>query len=295
MSELPGRIRTSHGAPDAGTPSRAPDGLLVAQRLRKISQWLGELGSVRVADLARRVKVSEETIRRDLRALAAAGIAETVHGGAILVERSDQPRALVPPVDLRASVQHQAKTAIGEAAAAHVRDGQVVIVDGGTTTLAVAEALRCRRDLTVVTNSLTVAQVAAGLPGAKTHVIGGRLVNASLTTIGPKAQRDLAPVRADWAFLGAAAIDVTGGFTSADPYEAEIKRAMIRAARSIAIVADHTKFDSRRFASFAEARDIHYVFTTAGLTAEVRRWLQAADVRIVICDAPAAGSARKKR
>src|SRR5207248_999861 len=140
------------------------------------------------------------------------------------------------------------------------------------------------RDITIVTNSLTVAQVAAAIPAVKTYVIGGKLVNASLSMIGPKAQRDLAPVRADWAFLGAAAIDVDGGFTSADPYEAEVKRAMIRAARNVGIVADHTKFDSRRFVSFADASDIDYVFTNAALDRPVRRWLENADVKIVVCN-----------
>ena len=272
--------------PRAGiTRGRAP-GLLVAERQRQIRRWLVEQGSVHVADLARRIVVSEETIRRDLRALQAEGIAQTVHGGAILRTFADRDGPGVPPVDLRENVEQRAKNAIGAAAAAQVESGQVVILDAGTTTLAVARALHAHRDLTLVTNSLTVAQVAATLSAATTYVIGGKLVNASLSMIGPKAQRDLAPVRADWAFLGVAAVDVAGGFTSADPYEAEVKRAMIRAARSVAIVADHTKFDSRRFASFAEASDIDFLFTTAGLPRAVRRWLEQAGAKVVICDVP---------
>jgi DeoR/GlpR family transcriptional regulator of sugar metabolism len=258
--------------------------LLVAERQRQIRHWLVERGSVRVTDLARRIAVSEETIRRDLRVLAKAGIADTVHGGAILRALTETATPAVPPVDLRQNVEQKAKNAIGATVAEYVRNGQVVILDGGTTTLAVARALYARRDLTIVTNSLTVAQVTATLPACKTHVIGGRLVNASLAMIGPKAERDLASIRADWAFLGAAAIDVNGGFTSADSYEAAIKRAMIASARAVGIVADHTKFDSRRFASFAGAEDIDYVFTTRGLGPPVRRWLQHARVRIVICD-----------
>jgi len=258
--------------------------LLVVERQRRLREWLVEHGSVRVTDAARRVGVSEETIRRDLRTLAADGIARTVHGGAILRERADAGGAPVPPVDLRANVEQSAKNAIGIAAAAVVRDGEVVILDAGTTTLAVARALAKHRDLTIVTNSLTVAQVAATLPSATTHVIGGTLVNASLSMIGPKAQRDLAPVRADWAFIGAAAIDAAGGFTSADPYEAEVKRAMIRAARTVAIVADHTKFGARRLASFADAADIDYLFTTAGLALAARKWLAGAGVEVVICN-----------
>lgn len=288
-------IRMSAGRRDAGTGAvrRSDPALLVAARLREIRRWLVEAGSVRVTDLAGRLSVSEETIRRDLRALASQGIAQTVHGGAMLRTFTDGGGPGVPSVDQRQNVEHQAKHDIGMAAAREVENGQVLILDAGTTTLAVARALDRHRDLTIVTNSLTVAQVAATLADATTHVIGGRLVNASLSMIGAKAQRDLRPVRADWAFIGAAAIDITGGFTSADPYEAEVKRAMIRAAQQVAIVADHTKFGSRRFASFADAADIDYVFTTGGLPRPARRWLEDAGVKVVLCDAAAPGARRK--
>jgi DeoR/GlpR family transcriptional regulator of sugar metabolism len=277
----------------AGDDGAPQPGLLVAERHRQIRHWLAQQGSVRVTDLARRIVVSQETIRRDLRALEAEGVARTVHGGAILRAQADAEPPGVPPVDLRRNVEQRAKNAIAAAAAGYVENGQVVIIDAGTTTLAVAQALRAHRGLTIVTNSLTVAQVAAALREASTYVIGGRLVAGSLSMIGPKARRDLATVRADWAFLGAAAIDVNGGFTSADPYEAEVKRAMIRSARNVAIVADHTKFDSRRFASFADASDIQFMFTTAGIPTAVRRWLERAGAKVVICDTPARFSARR--
>jgi DeoR family transcriptional regulator, aga operon transcriptional repressor len=258
---------------------------VAAERRRLVRRFLVENGSVRVAHLARQLAVSEETVRRDLRALADEGIAKTVHGGAILL--ADGPAALgVPPVDRREAVQQQAKQWIGAAAARHVEDGQVVILDAGTTTVAVAHHLRQHRKLTIVTNSLVVAQVSATTPESDIYVVGGKLVAESLSLIGVQAHRDLAKVNADWAFLGAAAIHAGSGFTSADPYEAEVKRAMIRAARQVAIVADHTKFDARRFASFAEAGDVHYLFTTPGLPAPARRWLEKAGVKIVLCGDP---------
>jgi DeoR/GlpR family transcriptional regulator of sugar metabolism len=285
MTSARGRDQARPTRDEGRAHARADTTLLVAERQRQIRRWLVERGSVRVAELAQRVRVSEETIRRDLRALAGEGIASIVHGGAIVRTFDHTGERGVPPVDRRQNVEQQAKNAIGSAAAAVVSNGEIVIVDAGTTTLAVARALHAHRDLTIVTNSLTVAQVAATLPAATTHVIGGKLVNASLSMIGPKAQRDLEPVRADWAFLGAAAIDASGGFTSADPYEAEVKRAMIRSARRVAIVADHTKFGARRFASFADASDIDYLFTTDGLAPASRRWLDKAGVKVVVCDA----------
>lgn len=261
---------------------------VAAERRRRVRDWLVEHGSVRVAHLARLLSVSEETVRRDLRALADEGVAQTVHGGAILQDAAGtEPRVL--PVDRRESVEQEAKQWIGATAARYVEPGQVVILDAGTTTVSVAQHLRQHHHLTVVTNALPAAQACAAIPESSVYVVGGKLVPQSMSLIGVQAHRDLAKVQADWAFLGAAAIHTGSGFTSADPYEAEVKRAMIRAARQVAIVADHTKFEARRFATFAEAEDVHYLFTTPGLAPAARRWLEQAGVRVVICGAaPAA-------
>jgi DeoR/GlpR family transcriptional regulator of sugar metabolism len=253
------------------------------ERRRQVRRWLVEHGSVRVAHLAKLLAVSEETIRRDLRTLAEEGIAKTVHGGAMLLA-TDAAAVGVPPVDRREGLQQQGKQWIGAAAARVVQPGQVVILDAGTTAACVAHHLRQSHGLTVVTNGLHAAQVCAGIPGSTVHVVGGQLVPQSMSLIGAQAHRDLAKVHADWAFLGAAAVHAGSGFTSADPYEAEVKRAMIRAARQVAIVADHTKFDERRFATFAEGTDVHFLFTTPGLPAAARRWLEKAGVKVVVCD-----------
>jgi DeoR/GlpR family transcriptional regulator of sugar metabolism len=190
--------------------------------------------------------------------------------------------ARIPPVSERLRLEE--KDAIGAAAARLVEPGQVVILDAGTTTLAVARSLAGVRDLTVVTNSLPVAQVCAENPTASTYVIGGKLVPGSLGTVGPQAERDLAGISADWAFLGAAAIEIGGGFTSADPYEAQVKRAMIGAARRTVVVADSTKFGTRRFAAFARAEDISHLVTTADCPPAVRPWLEDAGAALVLCE-----------
>jgi len=275
----------------AARSAKAAPPLLVApaappvgeERRRQVRRWLVEHGSVRVAHLAKLLAVSEETIRRDLRTLAEEGVAKSVHGGAMLLA-SDAAAVGVPPVDRREGLQQEGKQWIGAAAASVVRPGQGVILDAGTTAACVALHLRQSHGLTIVTNGLHAAQLCAGIPGSTVHVVGGQLVPQSMSLIGAQAHRDLAKVHADWAFLGAAAVHTGSGFTSADPYEAEVKRAMIRAARQVAIVADHTKFDERRFAIFAEACDVHFLFTTQGLPAVARRWLEKAGVEIVVCD-----------
>jgi DeoR/GlpR family transcriptional regulator of sugar metabolism len=229
---------------------------------------------LRVVEEAQRFKVSEETIRRDIKRLAADGLADPVFGGAIL--RGAGP---LPPVSERR--QEAAKAAIAKAAAALVEPGQVVILDAGTTTLALARLLAAIPGLTVVTNSLPAAAALAGAQDVATYVIGGRLTPGSLSLIGPEAERELAQVNAHWAFLGAAAVEVGGAFTSADPYEAAVKRAMIAAAHRTAVLADSTKFGSRRYAAFARPEDVDYLVTTPDAPAESRAWVEQAGAAFI--------------
>ncbi|MDQ3560866.1 MAG: DeoR/GlpR family DNA-binding transcription regulator [Pseudomonadota bacterium] len=256
--------------------------MLGAERNRQLRRRILERGSIRVSEEAKLFGVSDETIRRAIKLFAAEGVADPVFGGAVLRASSAAPG--LPPVGERHRMQERAKDAIGAAAARLVESGQTIIIDAGTTTLAAARHLRQHRGLTIITNSIPVAQLSAEIAESVTYVIGGKLVPGSLSMIGPQAERDLAKISADWAFIGAAAISVDSGFTSADPYEAEVKRAMIRVARRTVVVADHTKFGARRFASFARAEDIDCLVTTSGCPEEVPPWLEAAGVTLLLCD-----------
>ena len=261
--------------------------MLGVERGRALHRLLRQNGSLRVAVEAQRFGVSEETIRRDIKRLAADGLAVPVFGGAVLdeaasAEKGTEGRAEIPPVSQRR--QAGAKAAIARVARDLVEPGQVVILDAGTTTLALARALVGLAGLTIVTNSLEVAGVCAGHAEATTYVLGGRVVPGSLGMIGPQAEHELAGLNADWAFLGAAAVEVGGAFTSADPYEAAVKRAMIRAARRAAVLADATKFGARRLAAFARAEDIDCLVTTPDAPSGVRAWIEGAGARLTLSD-----------
>jgi DeoR/GlpR family transcriptional regulator of sugar metabolism len=258
--------------------------MLSAERNRRLRRRLFERGSIRVSEEAKSFGVSEETIRRDIKTMAAEGVADAVFGGAVLRPSTTLAALGIPPVDQRAQVQERSKAASGAAAAALVEPGQSVIIDAGTTTLALARCLRRHRRLTIITNAIPVAQVCADIPESAVYVIGGRLVPGSLSMIGPQAQRDLSQVSADWAFLGAAAVDAERGFTSADPYEAEVKRALIAAARETVILADGAKFGSRRFATFASAGEVARLLTTADAPAEAVALLESAGTAVTLCD-----------
>lgn len=256
--------------------------MLGVERGRALRQLLVQAGSLRVSVEAQRFGVSEETIRRDIKRLAADGVAVPVFGGAVLGDAGETSTAEIPPVSERREAA--AKAAIARVARALIRPGDVVILDAGTTTLALARALVGLKGLTVVTNSLAVAGVCADLAEATTYVLGGRLVPGSLGMIGPQAEGELAGMNADWAFLGAAAVEVDGAFTSADPYEAAVKRAMIRAARRTAVLADATKFGARRLAAFARAEDIACLVTTPDCPPGARAWIEAAGASLALSE-----------
>lgn len=235
--------------------------MLTSERIGALRARLAEHGRVRVDEASDLLGVSGETIRRYLKQLAAEGQAKLVRGGAILSDGAGQA-ALVPPVEERRQLAEAQKDAIGRRAAELVKDGQTVLLDGGTTTLAVARHLSRHRNLTIMTNNLMVAQVTAKFPGCRLYVIGGKLLPESMSLVGVNAMSELAHASVDWAFLGAAGISVSKGFTSADPFESELKRAMIAIARKVAVVADQSKMMSSGFATFATPAEIDVFITS---------------------------------
>lgn len=210
--------------------------VLTEERRRIIVDLLRREGKVLAAELSQRFDVSQDTIRRDLRDLAEAGLLQRVHGGAL-------PRS---PTDPRYTVRQResmaAKTSIGEAAAKLVRSGQVVIIDAGTTALQVAEHLPPDVRVTIVTNSPPAAIALAGYPGIEIIQIGGRLVKESLAAVGAEAVEALRHVRADLCILGVAGLHPEVGISMLNLEEIFVKRAMIEGAAEVAAVAAGDKF-----------------------------------------------------
>jgi len=211
------------------------------ERQREIAQTLRESGRVEVAALAAHYDVSEDTIRRDLRLLASHGLVQKTHGGAVALH------AAVIPAAERAGVRAQAKRAIAQAGAAHVRPHQTLFIDGGTTTHALAQELRAAgapRPLTVVTTSLDVAT--ALLDDRQVHLVlaGGAWMPESRIFEGAQALATLRAHRADIAFLGACALHRRMGITANEAGDMALKRAMIEGAAQRIMLTDATKFDA---------------------------------------------------
>jgi DeoR/GlpR family transcriptional regulator of sugar metabolism len=208
--------------------------MLSAERKREILESIGTQGRVLASELSQRFGVSEDTIRRDLRELAADGLLHRVHGGALAL----LPRS--PIVASHAARVEQApaeKAAIAEAAAKLLRSGQVVTIDGGTTPLQVAEHIPGDLRLTVVTHSLPVLRALAGREGIELIAVGGRILADSLVAAGPVAVDAYRGVRADVCILGVTGVDVEGGLTALNHEESMVKRAMAHSATQVVAVA----------------------------------------------------------
>jgi DeoR/GlpR family transcriptional regulator of sugar metabolism len=206
--------------------------MLTAERKQLLLDVLRSEGKILASDLARRLEVSEDTVRRDLRELDKAGLLQRVHGGAL-------PRSptSIPYAD-REKESTDAKRKIGEAAASLLRPGEVVVLDGGTTPLAVVESLPVDLKLTIVTHSVPAVAILSGHPNTECIVVGGRLFKSARAAVGSAAVDAYRMLRPDACVLGAAGVHPVAGVTSFDGEEAEVKRAMVEhAARVIVVVA----------------------------------------------------------
>lgn len=210
---------------------------LAVSRIDHISQALDANGSVSVADLAAKLGVSRETIRRDIKALAGQGRANVVHGGAAR-------RAVAEPsLAARVSANTAGKQAIGRQAASLVSDGMVVLIDSGSTTYSMGAALMELNNLTVITNSLPIATMLCRAPGVKVIMLGGQIDPNDEAAFGVETIAALAHFRVDLAFIGVGGISPEGEFTDYSRLAAEQRHTMMKTGQKVYILADHSKFE----------------------------------------------------
>jgi DeoR/GlpR family transcriptional regulator of sugar metabolism len=231
--------------------------LSVAERRQGILDRVAEAGRVSVAELSQGFGLSEVTIRTDLQALAESGLILRTHGGAIALNASRDYLSL----SLRMQQQVQEKAHIGAAAAALIRDGDAIFLDSSSTALAIAQSLKDRRYLTVVTNGLAVAQALLDASGVEVAVIGGRLRKDTASLVGASGLDLLRHINLQKGFFGSHGITVEEGLTDVSADEAELKRSVVKVCRSVIAVVDRTKWGRAGVASFATAQQINKVIT----------------------------------
>ncbi|HEY0415770.1 MAG TPA: DeoR/GlpR family DNA-binding transcription regulator [Gaiellaceae bacterium] len=254
--------------------------MLAVQRHRLIVEELRRLGAVRVSELTRLLAVSEMTVRRDLDALAAAGILEKVHGGATL---RGTLAADEPGFDVKSEQQLLEKEAIARQAARLVEPGQSIGLTAGTTTWRLAHHLTSVPELTVVTNSIQVANVfhLEPQPGVTVILVGG-VRTPSDALVGPVAVATIRSLHLDVLFMGVHGATEDAGLTTPNMLEAETDRALVDAAARRVVVADHTKWGIRGLSSIARLEDVHVFVTDEGIGDDARAALSEHVERVVV-------------
>lgn len=264
--------------------------LLAEQRRALILDEVRRRGGVRVNELTRKLGVSDMTVRRDLDALARQGVLEKVHGGAVpVVEASTHE----PGFEAKSGLELTAKEDIARAAARLVAAGSAIALSGGTTTYALAHHLVDVPDLTVVTNSVRVADVfhtaqrtSGQRQGAATVVLTGGVRTPSDSLVGPVADQAIAALHFDMLFLGVHGISAEAGLSTPNLAEAETNRRLVQSARRVVVVADHTKWGVVGLSSFATLEQVDTLVTDAGLPGAARAEI-AEHLRLVVAGEPA--------
>jgi DeoR family fructose operon transcriptional repressor len=225
-------------------------------RKRQMTEYVRMHEVASVQELAQLFHVSESTVRRDLKDLEEAGQLRRTHGGAVFIENDN----IEPPFVEKEDRFRAEKTAIAKAAASYIREGDTVLLDSGTTTYFLAKELKEFDRLTVVTNSIMVAQQISMQPGIELVLTGGTLRHPTLSMVGPIAERTIDSVRVDKAFIAMNGVDPESGLTTPNIGEAEMKRKMMRAGARNFLLFDHSKYGKRSFAKVADFTEVdHYI------------------------------------
>ncbi len=235
-----------------------------------------------IEQLAQQVHVSDWTIRRDLAALEAQRQVQRYYGGARLAQEARQPDQF----EMHAQQQAAAKSAIGRAAAQMITSHQFVALAAGTTTTCVAQALRGRTALHIMTNALNIAQELSREPGILLTCAGGEVHGDYYTLTGPVTERALSAHYYDLAVVGISGISPERGFTVNSQANAASISIMLRNAHRKMVVADHTKFGKVSYAFLALPAGIDILVTDRPPPPELRRYLEQAGMQIIIASPP---------
>ena len=255
---------------------------LARQRQTLILEQVREHGAVRVADLVTTLGVSDMTIRRDLELLHERGLLEKVHGGAASIEGSS---LFEPGFTAKSVLMEAEKELIAASAASLVAPGTAIAISAGTTTFALARRLTDIPGLTVLTNSVPVADVLYK-DGRSDQVVilSGGVRTPSDALVGPFAVEVIRSLHVDSVFMGTHGMDFRSGLTTPNILEAETNRALIEAGRRLIVLADHTKWGTIGISSVARLENADTIITDSGLDPTARSQLASAVRRLIVVD-----------
>ena len=251
--------------------------LYLEERRQEILRQIDQAGRVAVSELSQQLGVSEVTIRADLQALAERNLVIRTHGGAIPTGGMYE-LALA----MRRQRQVQEKSRIGQAGAAMVFDGDAIFLDSSSTALAIVQHLKSHRHLTIITNSLAIAQEMQEATGVRVVMTGGTLQRDTASLIGTEGLEMLRKFNIQKGFFGAHGLNLPEGLTDVSADEAEVKRALVRMCRQTIAVLDATKWGRVGLASFAPPKHINTVITDADASVDLIESVRSVGIEVII-------------
>ena len=251
--------------------------MLIAERRKQIVDAVRAAGVVSIEDLAERLGTSDVTIRRDVRALAAEGMIRRTRGGAMM----SGSLAYEPTYAEKAGLLQDEKAVIAELALGLVKPGDSVVLGPGTTTLSLARLLPRVGELTVVTNSLLVAEALVNAPHIEVVVTGGMMRRSIHALVGPGTEQALRGLRLGIAFMSGNGVNAERGLTTPNLLVAAADHAIAAASSRIVVLADHSKVGFETMCQTVPADRIDVLVTDSGSDPrELRRLTEAGvDVR----------------
>lgn len=253
--------------------------MLQAERRNYIIEILNRDGKVIIEDLAKTLNVSEMTIRRDLQYLERHKLITRTHGGAVLHNLLTEEI----PYTKKAEQNMQEKQRIGIYASSLVKDGDVILLDAGTTNMEIAKNIIGIRNIKVITNDLMIGAFLSRYEGIEVHFVGGIVQKDIGACFGPVALEFLQHINADIAFIGASCVDMDKGITSPNIDKAQWKKQLIKSAERAILVVDHLKFEKVSFAKICPLTRFHMIITDSGVEDHIREELKelGVDIKLV--------------
>ena len=234
-------------------------------------------GACTIIDLATQLKVSDETIRRNIKPLVSEGLVEKVHGG-IVLSQNQEPE---PPFERRMNEHVEEKKLISALLSEIIKDGDSIMLDTGSTTAYVARALSGHQNLSVVTNCTEIARTLARGSTNRVHICGGALRPDDWATFGSSAINFVRQFHVSYAILSIGGVTDRGEFMDYHLEEAEFSRAVIGQARKTIVVADHTKFGSRNFVKVCDVEQVDIVISDRLPPADIMSRFNDAGISVI--------------
>jgi DeoR family transcriptional regulator, fructose operon transcriptional repressor len=250
--------------------------MLPAERRNHILSVLHKDGKIEIEAVAAELNVSPMTIRRDLALLEEQGMAHRTHGGAVIYNGLYRE----VPYKSKETTKMEEKERIGQEASKLVKEGHTLLLDAGTTTLAIARAIKGIGNLTVITNDLKIALELNEDSNVRVFCLGGLVQSGLGITLGSQGEEFLSNIRVDICFVATPAIDLDWGITNPSIEKANIKKKMIKIADQVILVADHTKFYKKAFAHVADIKDIDVLITDSKVDQKTLDAIQSLGVEV---------------